>query len=133
MKLFHPLALALLLAAPPAAQAQPPASLTFAPGHVDSILGRPVLDGAGKEIGPVVDVLVDRRGHPRVAIVDVGGFLGIGTRRVAVGWETLRFIRDDAGAPHITEDLSMDEVAAAPEYKPGDGPIQAVGPRPAAP
>ena len=124
------LALLLLLAAPAWAQSSPP-EVTFPPGQVGSILGRPVFDGAGSEIGPIVDVLVDKQGRPRVAVIDVGGFLGIGTRRVAVVWETLRFGRDEAGQPRITEDLSMEEVAAAPEFRGGDGAVAAIGVRPA--
>jgi hypothetical protein len=119
----------LVLAALPAL-AEPPPHVTIPPGRVASILGRAVLDEKGTEIGPIVDVLVDRQGHPRVAVIDVGGFLGIGVRRVAVAWETLRFTRLDAGGARITEDLSMDEVAAAPEYKGSDGAVDSIGPRP---
>jgi hypothetical protein len=111
------------------AGAEPPSNVTLPAGRVSSILGRAVLDGKGTEIGPIVDVLVDGHGRPRVAVIDVGGFLGIGVRRVAVAWETLRFERVD-GAARITEDLTMDEVAAAPEYKGSDGPVDAIGPRP---
>jgi hypothetical protein len=111
------------------ARGEPPPHITLPAGRVSSILGRAVLDGKGTEIGPVVDVLVDGHGRPRVAVIDVGGFLGIGVRRVAVAWETLRFDRVD-GAARITEDLSLDEVAAAPEYKGSDGPVDAIGPRP---
>jgi hypothetical protein len=124
------LALLLLLAIAPAAAQGPPTTVTFPPGEVGSILGRPVLDAAGTEIGPIVDVLVGQDGHPRVAVIDVGGFLGIGTRRVAVAWDTLRFGRDGQGQSRITDDLTLDEVAAAPEFRAADGPVTAIGPRP---
>jgi hypothetical protein len=122
------LAFLLLLATPAAAQA-PPGTVTFPLGMVGSILGRPVVDAVGTEIGPIVDVLVDREGRPRAAVIDVGGFLGIGTRRVAVSWDTLRFGRGEQGQPRITDDLTLDEVAAAPEYRAADGPVTAIGPR----
>ena len=43
-----------------------------------------VLDNDGKEIGRIVDVVVDPAGQPRAIVVDVGGFMGVGSRRVAV-------------------------------------------------
>lgn len=114
---------ALLLLVPLVARAQ----VVYAPGQVGSVLGRMVVDKAGDEIGRIVDVLVDVDGRPRVAVVDVGGFLGIGTRRVAVAWRTLRFSHT-LGDARITEDLTLDEVAAAPEYRGTDVPVEAIGP-----
>ena len=121
------------------AQAEPatgprpaPQIVRFPARRAASVLGRPVFDADGDEIGRVVDVLVDGKGRPLAAVVDVGGFLGIGTRRVAVAWETLRFTRVD-GVARINEDLTMDEVAAAPEYHGSDSTVDVVGqpaPRP---
>ncbi len=125
------IAILLLLAAPAAAQTAPPPSVVrFGEGRGAGVLGRIVVDTAGEQIGRIVDVLVDPDGRPLAAVVDVGGFLGVGTRRVAVVWETLHFLRVD-GAMRISEDLTMDEVAAAPEYRGADGPVDALGPRPA--
>ncbi len=109
----------------------PHAIVTLAAGRAAPILGRPVFDASGDEVGRIVDVLVNGAGRPLAAVVDVGGFLGIGTRRVAVAWDTLHFARIE-GEVRISEDLTMDEVAAAPEYRGGDGPVEAIGRRPAA-
>lgn len=103
--------------AAPADWAEPGLELqTLAPGSVASTLGQMVLDGNGDEIGRVVDVLVDRAGNPRAAVIDIGGFLGVGTRRVAIAWSLLHF-RDMSGEVRIIQDLSQDEAAAAPEYR----------------
>jgi hypothetical protein len=51
----------------------------------------------------------------RVAIVDFGGFLGVGTRRIAVDWPLLRF--DPAGDKPIILSLSREKLQSAPEYK----------------
>lgn len=114
------LLLALALPAPLAAQP------VFAPGQLGSVLGRMVTDKSGDEIGRIVDILVDADGRPRVAVLDVGGFLGIGMRRVAVSWRTLRFSHDIAD-PRITEDFTVAEVAAAPEYRGADQPVRVLG------
>jgi PRC-barrel domain len=80
-----------------------------------SILGREVATPKGEDLGRVVDVLADARGHVRVAIIDFGGFLGVGTRRIAVDWPLLRFDENARDKPLI---LSVDrqKLQSAPEY-----------------
>jgi PRC-barrel domain len=80
-----------------------------------SILGRDVKSPKGEDLGRVVDVLADARGHVRVAIIDFGGFLGVGTRRIAVDWPLLRFDVSMRDKPLI---LSVDrqKLQSAPEY-----------------
>jgi hypothetical protein len=61
-------------------------------------------------------VLFDRAGQPRAAIIDFGGFLGVGTRKIAIDWHTLRF--ETAGQKEtIVAALDRDQIKAAPEYK----------------
>jgi hypothetical protein len=57
------------------------------------------------------------RGQVRAAIIDFGGFLGVGNRKIAVDWNALHFAlgRKDP----IILDLTRDQVKAAPEYKDG--------------
>jgi hypothetical protein len=80
-----------------------------------SILGREVTSPKGEDLGRVVDVLADAQGHVRVAIIDFGGFLGVGTRRIAVDWPLLRFDLNARDKPLI---LSVDrqKLQSAPEY-----------------
>ena len=80
-----------------------------------SILGREVMSPKGEDLGRVVDVLADAQGHVRVAIIDFGGFLGVGTRRIAVDWPLLRFDQNARDKPLI---LSVDrqKLQSAPEY-----------------
>ena len=75
--------------------APPPAAVTILPNHeVQGILGREVLSATGEDMGRIVDVLVDRGGQVRAAIIDFGGFLGVGSRKIAVEWNALRFPAD---------------------------------------
>jgi hypothetical protein len=82
-----------------------------------SILGRDVTSPKGEDLGRVVDVLADAQGHVRVAIIDFGGFLGVGTRRIAVDWPLLRFDEKSRDKPLM---LSVDrqKLQSAPEYNP---------------
>ena len=50
-----------------------------------------VLDGKGNVIGAIVNVLINKRGVPKAAVVEFAGFLGVGNRDVAVEWDALRF------------------------------------------
>src|SRR5687767_4070136 len=75
------------LAAPsPAAKASPDAPKEPAPppsvtviraADARGILGRDVRSTAGENMGRIVDVIVDRSGTVRAAVIDFGGFLGV--------------------------------------------------------
>jgi len=86
---------------------------------VQAILGRQVLSSTGEDMGRVVDIVVDRSGQVRAAVIDFGGFLGVGNRRVAVDWAALRFSPTGSRYDRITLELTRDQVNAAPEYKDG--------------
>ncbi|MEO8714282.1 MAG: PRC-barrel domain-containing protein [Acetobacteraceae bacterium] len=81
-----------------------------------AILGRPVTGAEGQEIGRLTDVLVDGTGQPQAAVLDIGGFMGLGSRSIAVHWNLLHFTPTDPKAP-IKLALSLDQIKAMPEYK----------------
>ena len=81
-------------------------------------MGRRVSGPSGEEMGRIVDLLVDTGGNPIAAVVDFGGFLGVGVHRLAIGWSLLQFSIDEAGT-RIAVDLSPEVIAATPEYRPG--------------
>lgn len=49
-----------------------------------------------EDIGEVHDIILGRDGTVDAVLVDIGGFLGIGERRVAVDMAALRIVQDDA-------------------------------------
>jgi sporulation protein YlmC with PRC-barrel domain len=101
-------------------QPQPPAAVTILNDHeVESILGREVVSSASEDMGRIVDVLVDRRGQVRAAIIDFGGFLGVGSRKIAVDWSALQFPPPGKTDAKITLEFTRDQVKAAPEYQEG--------------
>lgn len=85
---------------------------------LESLLGRE-LRTRDADPGRIIDILCDPDGLVRAAVVELGGFLGIGTRRIAVEWSILRF---EAGPkqPAVVLDMTRDQLRAAPEYKPGE-------------
>ena len=92
---------------------------------VQSVLGKEVRSSADEDMGRVVDVLVDQAGHVRAAVIDFGGFLGVGNRKVVVDWTALHFAPADQ-PDRISLDLTRNQVKQAPEYKPGK-PIVVLG------
>jgi hypothetical protein len=91
-----------------------------------------VQGAAGEDMGRVVDVLVEGEGQPRAAVIDFGGFLGVGSRKIAVDWRLLQFRPTDHKAP-IQLSVTRAEVQAAPEYKEKNEPAQVVAPPTEAP
>lgn len=51
-----------------------------------------VIGAGGESIGPVEDVLLDAEGRILAVLVNVGGFLGIGARNVAIDVNSLRIL-----------------------------------------
>jgi hypothetical protein len=97
----------------------------FTHQDVQGVLGAPVQSTAGEGMGRVVQVLVDHAGIARAAVIDFGGFLGVGSRKVVVDWAVLHFAPEDE-QQKITLDLTRDQVKAAPEYKSGK-PVVVLG------
>jgi hypothetical protein len=111
----------------PAAEPAPPPSVTII-GAQDAhgVLGRDVRSPADEDMGHIVDVVVDRGGTVRAAIIDFGGFLGVGSRKITVDWDALRFGQVANKSDAITLELTKDQVKAAPEYR-EDKPIVVLG------
>ena len=58
--------------------------------------------------------------HPDVVpmvVVDVGGFLGIGSKPVAISAGEMDFMRDEEGDVHATVRWTKDELKAMPEHR----------------
>jgi hypothetical protein len=92
---------------------------------IQPILGKEVRSPTGENMGRIVDVIVDRTGQTRAAIMDFGGFLGVGSRKIVVDWSALRFAAKDKNE-QITINLTRDQVKTAPEYRDGK-PVVVVG------
>jgi hypothetical protein len=85
-------------------------AMVFDDQEVSTILGKSVRSSTGEDMG---------------RIIDFGGFLGIGSRKVAVDWHALNFA--PTGKPgSITLELTRNQVRLAPEYKRGE-PVVVVG------
>src|ERR1700716_4063988 len=112
---------------PAAKEPAPPPSVTIiAPREAHGVLGRDVRSPTDEDMGRIVDVIVDRLGVVRAAVIDFGGFLGVGSRKIVVDWNALHFGRVANKSDSITLELTKDQVTAAPESKEG-APIVVLG------
>ena len=84
-------------------------------------LTQDVLDGAiiygpnDQTIGTVSQV--DGAGPSGSVVIDVGGFLGIGAKPVAVPTSNLDFMRDEEGDVHAVTGWTKDDIKAMPEHR----------------
>jgi hypothetical protein len=97
-----------------------PRDPAHAPGQLkpaNSVLGIEVRSSHEKNVGRIVDLLADKGGAVEAAVIEFGGFLGIGTRKIAIAWSDLRFETEGNQLIAIL-DIPRDQLRAAPDYKP---------------
>lgn len=80
----------------------------------EEIVGKEVVNQEGEVIGEIDDVVVDTSSQMQLAVIDVGGFLGIGDKSVAVSFDQLQLTDDD----RVRSDLTRETLEAQPEYDP---------------
>jgi PRC-barrel domain len=86
-----------------------------APVELTGLLGHAVVGAGGSELGRIVDLLVDGQGRVRAVVVDVGGFMGLGNRKVAVAWSALRFAAGEKG-PVMSIVIPPDRIKSWADY-----------------
>jgi len=56
--------------------------------------GLRIYNDANESIGSINDLLMDKSGNVKIAVIGVGGFLGMGEHLVAVPYEKLKFVNE---------------------------------------
>jgi PRC-barrel domain len=100
---------------PAAASRHPAAATTLASRRLGSLIDRDVVAPDGSHVGQVIDVLLDQAGHPAAAVVDVGGFLGVGNRRIAIAWDQFTLGGMTENSP-VKLRIGAADVRSAPAY-----------------
>ena len=62
--------------------------------RVSKMAGVKVYNDANENIGSINDLLMDKSGAVKIAVIGVGGFLGMGEHLVAVPYEKLKFVNE---------------------------------------
>ena len=67
-------------------------------------------------MGEIGDVVLSTDGKVNSIIIDVGGFLGIGKKEVAVGTDNLVFMTDKDGNRYLYTNFTKEQLDAAAAY-----------------
>lgn len=81
--------------------------------RVTKIIGSKVKNSAGENVGSIDDLVVREKDQVVMAVISVGGFLGIGDRKVAVPWNELSFGNDRTATYNVTKEQLKEQ----PEYQ----------------
>jgi sporulation protein YlmC with PRC-barrel domain len=82
-----------------------------------------IYNKAGEKIGSVKDLMIGPEGRIHAAVLNVGRFLGLGDRDVAVPLSAIEIDRRDGGT-RITIDVAKDTLQGAPAFEPGTDRIR---------
>lgn len=75
-----------------------------------------VVNGEGEDVGDVVDLLLTSEGALHGVVMEVGGFLGIGEKTIAVEFARMEIVRNEDGEYVFRLNATEDEVDDAPEF-----------------
>ena len=82
----------------------------------EDFIGTTVYGANDENVGEIGDVVLTEDGKVDAVIVDVGGFLGIGEKEVAVGMDNLKFLSDEDGDLYLYTEFTEEQLEAQPEY-----------------
>jgi sporulation protein YlmC with PRC-barrel domain len=78
--------------------------------------GKAVVNEAGEQIGEVSNIVESTADGKMYVVIDQGGFMGVGEKRVALSLEGLTMQGDQILVPQ----LSQQEIEALPEFQASD-------------
>jgi len=81
----------------------------------DDLIGTDIVDRSGKEVGEISDLLVDSQGNVNHVLVDVGGFLGIGARTVAL--DISQLTPEQGSGDALVTTMTEAQLKAMPEVR----------------
>ena len=62
--------------------------------RTSEVVGLSVYNENNESIGSINDLLTDKSGNIKAAVISVGGFLGVGARLVAVPYDKIKFVNE---------------------------------------
>jgi sporulation protein YlmC with PRC-barrel domain len=80
--------------------------------RVSKMIGSAVYDAQNRDIGKVSDVIIDRDGRVAAVVLDVGGFLGMGGKLVAINLSQIKAVGN-----HLTLDMTKEQLQQARAYQ----------------
>lgn len=86
----------------------------------DRVEGTAVYNGNSDKLGSIDDLMIDKRsGQVRYAVLEFGGFLGMGTDRYPLPWSMLKY---DTSLDGYVVPVSKSQLEKAPRYSSTETP-----------
>ncbi|WP_185983561.1 PRC-barrel domain-containing protein [Aureimonas mangrovi] len=106
------------------AQDAPVTASSLAPGPeltADALIGTQVFGPDREPIGTISDIALGTSGLVDAIVIDVGGFLGIGSKPVAMSMDNLSFTAEPSGAVIVTTRFTKAQLEEAPAFDSAPG------------
>ena len=83
--------------------------------QASDLIGANVRTDTDDDIGSVNELIIDDKGQVVAILVGVGGFLGMGEKDVAIGWDHVTITNTD-GDVELSVDVTGDDLRSAPKF-----------------
>src|SRR6056297_2881014 len=83
----------------------------------DALVGEAVYGENDESVGEIGNLLLDDAGNVDRAVINVGGFLGLGEKPIAVTFDELQILRDGGGDLRVYIDSTEEGLEEQPEYE----------------
>ncbi|MCX8567671.1 PRC-barrel domain-containing protein [Aminobacter sp. MET-1] len=87
--------------------------------RAEQMVGAAVYGTDDARIGKIGDILLTADGKIDAYVIDVGGFLGMGEKKVAIGSDNLAFLVDTEGNKYLYTTFTKDQLEKQPAYDAG--------------
>jgi sporulation protein YlmC with PRC-barrel domain len=99
--------------------------------RASKVVGLNVYNDSNESLGSINDLLMDKSGNIKGAVIGVGGFLGVGEHLVAVSYDKLKFVNEPVVTNSAANSTSGGASGMTPKASPTGG--MTTGAAPAAP
>ena len=86
----------------------------------EDLKGTDVISPTGQKLGDIDDFVLTGDGKIDAVVVEFGGFLGIGTKHVAVAYQGLKFMVGPSNERYLVINVTKDQLNAQPDYNKDD-------------
>lgn len=95
------------------------ATLTQSPGDTaaSKLVGASVYNAQNENVGEVQDLIISSSGSISAVVIGVGGFLGIGEKKVALPFAALKAEKGDNNVTKMVIEGTKESLKAMPDYK----------------
>jgi sporulation protein YlmC with PRC-barrel domain len=85
----------------------------------DNLMGTTVYGADDAKLGEIGDIVLSTDNRIDAVVIDVGGFLGIGEKPVAIGMDKLKFMADKDGNQYLYTNFTKEQLEAQAAYDKG--------------